>query len=59
MHRDDIIHAAAQIFRQKGYDATSMQDIADAVGLQEGVALPPRLKANKRSCWSSSTTRST
>lgn len=35
MQRDDIIQAAAQIFRQKGYDATSMQDIADAVGLQK------------------------
>ncbi len=35
MNRDEIIHAAAQIFRKKGYDATSMQDIADAVGLQK------------------------
>ncbi len=35
MQRDDIIQAAAQIFRQKGYHAASMQDIADAVGLQK------------------------
>ncbi len=35
MRRDDILHAAAQIFRQKGYHAASMQDIADAVGLQK------------------------
>jgi len=35
MHRGDIIQAAAQIFRQKGYQAASMQDIADAVGLQK------------------------
>ncbi len=35
MQRTDIIHAAAQIFRQKGYHATSMQDIADAVHLQK------------------------
>lgn len=35
MRRDDILQAAAQIFRQKGYDAASMQDIADAVGLQK------------------------
>lgn len=35
MHRSDIIQAAAQIFRQKGYHAASMQDIADAVGLQK------------------------
>ncbi|NIM93845.1 MAG: TetR family transcriptional regulator [Anaerolineales bacterium] len=35
MRRSDIIQAAAQIFRQKGYHATSMQDIADAVQLQK------------------------
>lgn len=36
MQRSDIIQAAAQIFRHKGYHATSMQDIADAVQLQKG-----------------------
>lgn len=35
MSRADIIQAAAQIFRKKGYHATSMQDIADAVDLQK------------------------
>ncbi len=35
MRRDDILHAAAQIFGQKGYTAASMQEIADAVGLQK------------------------
>lgn len=35
MSRDDILDAAAQIFRQKGFHATSMQDIADAVSLQK------------------------
>jgi AcrR family transcriptional regulator len=35
MQRSDIIQAAAQIFRRKGYHATSMQDIADAVQLQK------------------------
>jgi AcrR family transcriptional regulator len=35
MQRIDIIQAAAQIFRQKGYHGTSMQDIADAVHLQK------------------------
>ena len=35
MQRGDIIQAAAQIFRLKGYHATSMQDIADAVHLQK------------------------
>ena len=35
MQRSDILQAAAQIFRQKGYHAASMQDIADAVHLQK------------------------
>jgi AcrR family transcriptional regulator len=35
MQRVDIIQAAAQIFRQKGYHGTSMKDIADAVHLQK------------------------
>jgi len=32
----DILGAATRLFQQKGYHATSMQDIADAVGLQKG-----------------------
>lgn len=36
MQRDDIILAAAQVFRQKGYHAASMQDIAESVQLQKG-----------------------
>lgn len=35
MTRDEILEAAAQIFRQKGYHASSMQEIADAVRLQK------------------------
>lgn len=35
MQRADIVQAAAEVFRQKGYQAASMQDIADAVGLQK------------------------
>jgi AcrR family transcriptional regulator len=35
MQRAEIIQAAAQIFRQKGYHGTSMQDIADAVTLKK------------------------
>ena len=35
MDRDHILEAAAQIFSQKGYHATSMQDIAEAVHLQK------------------------
>jgi len=35
MTRDDIFEAAAQIFSQKGFHASSMQDIAQAVNLQK------------------------
>lgn len=35
MDRETILEAAALIFSQKGYHATSMQDIADAVSLQK------------------------
>jgi AcrR family transcriptional regulator len=35
MTRDDILDAAAQIIREKGYHATSMQDIAEAVDLRK------------------------
>lgn len=35
MTRDDILDAAADIFSTKGFDATSMQDIANAVNLQK------------------------
>ena len=35
MTRDKILEAAAQIFSQKGYHATSMSDIASAVNLQK------------------------
>jgi len=35
MTRDEILDAAAQIFREKGFHAASMQDIAQAVNLQK------------------------
>jgi AcrR family transcriptional regulator len=35
MTREDILEAAAQIFRQKGFHGASMSDIADAVNLQK------------------------
>jgi AcrR family transcriptional regulator len=35
MTRDQILESAAQIIRQKGYHAASMQDIAEAVNLQK------------------------
>jgi AcrR family transcriptional regulator len=36
MTRKEILDASAQIFSQKGYHGTSMQDIAIAVNLQKG-----------------------
>ena len=36
MSRENILQAAALIFQQKGYHATSMQDIANAVDLKKG-----------------------
>ena len=35
MNKDQILEVAAQIIRQKGFHATSMQDIADGVSLQK------------------------
>ena len=35
MTRDDILDAAAQVFRQKGFHGASMSDIAGAVNLQK------------------------
>lgn len=35
MTRQDILEAAAQVFRQKGFHGASMNDIADAVHLQK------------------------
>jgi len=36
MSKENILQAAALLFQQKGYHATSMQDIADAVELKKG-----------------------
>ena len=36
MTRDDILDAAAQVFRAKGFHGASMQDVAAAVNLQKG-----------------------
>jgi AcrR family transcriptional regulator len=35
MTREDILEAAAQVFRQKGFHGASMQDIAEAVDLKK------------------------
>lgn len=35
MTREDILEAAAQVFREKGYHAASMNDIAEVVRLQK------------------------
>ena len=34
--RDEIVAAAARIFHQKGYEATSIQEVAEAVGMLKG-----------------------
>lgn len=34
--RQEILQAAAQVFHEKGYESTSIQDIADAVGILKG-----------------------
>ena len=34
--RVEIVHAAARLFRDKGFDATTVRDIAAAVGMQSG-----------------------
>lgn len=36
VNEQDILKAAARIFRERGYHGTSVQDIADAVGLKKG-----------------------
>jgi AcrR family transcriptional regulator len=36
VNREDIIRAAAQVFRERGFHGTTVQQIADAVGLQKG-----------------------
>lgn len=33
---ENIITISAKLFAEKGYDKTSMQDIADAVGMSKG-----------------------
>jgi hypothetical protein len=35
MTREDILEAAAQVFRQKGFHGASMQDIAKAKGWRQ------------------------
>lgn len=34
--RDELIHAAARLFSQRGYHGTSMQHLGDALGIQRG-----------------------
>jgi TetR/AcrR family transcriptional regulator, cholesterol catabolism regulator len=34
--RDEVLDAAARVFHEKGYDATTMEDIADEVGILKG-----------------------
>jgi AcrR family transcriptional regulator len=34
--RDDLVRVAARLFREKGFDGTTIRDIADAVGMRSG-----------------------
>jgi AcrR family transcriptional regulator len=34
--RDDLVRAAAQLFREKGFEGTTVRDIAGAVGMRSG-----------------------
>src|SRR3954471_18714428 len=34
--QQEILEAAARVFHEKGYESTSIQDIADAVGILKG-----------------------
>jgi TetR/AcrR family transcriptional regulator, cholesterol catabolism regulator len=34
--RDEVVQTAARVFHEKGYESTSIQDIADAVGILKG-----------------------
>jgi TetR/AcrR family transcriptional regulator, cholesterol catabolism regulator len=34
--RSEVLEVAARVFRQKGYESTSIQDIADAMGILKG-----------------------
>jgi AcrR family transcriptional regulator len=34
--REELIHAAAGLFKERGFDATSMQEIADRMGILKG-----------------------
>jgi Bacterial regulatory proteins, tetR family len=48
MTREDILEAAAQVFRQKGFHGASMNDIAEAVSLQK--ASITMFRPSRRSC---------
>ena len=34
--REELLHAAARLFVEKGFDATTTRDIAEAVGMRSG-----------------------
>ncbi|MCX2940713.1 helix-turn-helix domain-containing protein, partial [Mycobacterium pinniadriaticum] len=33
---DSVVHAAGELFAERGFDNTSLQDIGDAVGVLKG-----------------------
>jgi TetR/AcrR family transcriptional regulator, cholesterol catabolism regulator len=49
--REAIISAAEQLFRDKGYLATTMRDIADVTGLQGGGSLYAHIRSKEDLLW--------
>ena len=45
---EEVYSAALRLFREQGYHATSMQDIASAVGLYKGSPTEKRVTFDKR-----------
>ena len=47
--RQEILRIAARLFQQRGYDATSMNDVAAALKLSKGGLSRARTKFSSRS----------
>lgn len=49
--REEIVEAATHLFREKGYLATTMRDIADVMGMQGGGSLYAHIKSKEDVLW--------
>jgi AcrR family transcriptional regulator len=49
--REEIVEAATHLFREKGYLATTMRDIADVMGMQGGGSLYAHIKSKEEVLW--------